>query len=98
MNLPDLSFKHTWDIEADLPWESLVKENDRRVTAPKELDAKLFDAISSKAIPSAKSGDERYKLATVAFLYLYMSLTVDGYRCVSTDRLLMLQELMRVFK
>ncbi|KAG9015180.1 cystathionine beta-lyase [Tulasnella sp. JGI-2019a] len=80
VNLPDLDFSHTWDIEADLPWEALPK--DSHLHTAKELDKGLIEAITAKALPSpaVNNSDERYKLATVAFLYIYMNLAADGYR------------------
>ncbi|KAG8885652.1 cystathionine beta-lyase [Tulasnella sp. 331] len=78
LNLPDLGFSHTWDIETELPWEALQK--DGHLHTAKVLDKSLVDAITTKAIPPATGVDERYKVATVAFLYVYMNLAADGYR------------------
>lgn len=78
LNLPDLGFSHAWDIETELPWEALQK--DGHLLPAKELYKRLMDAITIKAIPSVAGADERYKIATVAFLYVYMSLAADGYR------------------
>lgn len=80
LNLPDLNFKHSWNIEADLPWDAVSKQGYQQ--APKELDVKLMEAITARAVPVPllNDGTERYKLAAAAFLYVYMSLATDGYR------------------
>lgn len=71
--LPDLSVEHTWDVAA-LPWDSVPAVKDgEAVVAPVALNETLVKAIE-KVVGTVANENERSHAASVAFLYLYMSL------------------------
>jgi hypothetical protein len=81
LNLPDVeSFSHSWNIQNDLPWDSVtpVRRND---THGPSLDQRLMDAIISRSLPDSVL-DERSsaRAATIAYLYLYMILADDSVK------------------
>ncbi|KAG8904660.1 cystathionine beta-lyase [Tulasnella sp. 403] len=80
LTLPDLNFEHTWDIAKDLPWDAVtaVGPNEHH---PSELDTKLIEAITNRALPEPRnSGDVRYRSAVIALLYIYMTIASPDYR------------------
>lgn len=82
LRLPDLdNFEHEWDIDHDLPWQAATSVF-AGAEHPDVLDAKLIDAITSTALPSSISANKRAVPSCIAFLYLYMSLSVNERRYI----------------
>ncbi|KAF8525853.1 Cys/Met metabolism PLP-dependent enzyme-domain-containing protein [Hysterangium stoloniferum] len=77
IHLPDIEhFSHTWDV-MNLPWDSVTVVRRGHHHGP-SLDQKLVEAIISRSLPeSLKSEGSRARAATIAFLYLYMTLADD---------------------
>ncbi|KAH7106493.1 cystathionine beta-l [Auriculariales sp. MPI-PUGE-AT-0066] len=77
LSLPDITggFYHEWDLEKDLPWDSVTSISIGDVH-PAVLDARLVDAITQRALPSSIEVPEkrRARESVIAFLYLYMSM------------------------
>ena len=86
MNLPDLNFEHSWDIEKDLPWDAVNSSLSPTEPHPPELEPRLVEAITARALPTPKTGegstgaDVRYKPAVIAFLYIYMTIASAKHR------------------
>ena len=80
LKLPDLNgFEHTWDVQHDLPWDSATSIA-LDALHPDVLDPRLVEAITQRALPPSGSYDPRAEAASIAFLYLYMILTLDNSR------------------
>lgn len=81
LNLPDVeNFSHTWDIQNDLPWESVTPVR-RGDVHPSSLDEKLMGAIITRTLPDMVLPESsRARAAAIAFLYLYMTLADDAVR------------------
>ena len=83
LNIPDVEgFSHTWNIQNDLPWDSVAPVRRGDVHGP-SLDQRLMDAIISRSLPASVL-DERSsaRAATIAYLYLYMILADDSVKYV----------------
>ena len=79
LHLPDLNgWKHAWDIES-LPWDAVTPTRVGEDHGP-ILDARLMDAIDSRALPETVNLPQflRAKAAVTAFLYIYMIVRQDG--------------------
>jgi hypothetical protein len=70
------NFRHEWRLE-ELPWDMASPVNVGS-SHPDQLDQKLVDAILDKAAPEKM--DKKARVASLAFLYLYMALTHGGER------------------
>lgn len=68
----------------DLPWDS-VTAVDVGNEHPENLDEKLIDAITSRALSPALDTQPKARVAALAFLYLYMTLAHGGERYVHLD-------------
>jgi hypothetical protein len=91
LRLPDLgSFYHEWAID-DLPWKAIPT-----LASPESLqetiDQSLVEAISDQALPSHVHSNPQAKAATVAFLYLYMTMGLNErrYACAICCKLALL--------
>ncbi|KZT73092.1 cystathionine beta-l [Daedalea quercina L-15889] len=71
-------FYHEWDLD-DLPWDAVTPVLPGEHHAD-QLDQKLMDAIAARAVPPATELPRGAHLASVAFLYLYMSMAHGGER------------------
>ncbi|CCM04967.1 uncharacterized protein FIBRA_07165 [Fibroporia radiculosa] len=69
---------HEWDLD-DLPWDVVTPIHPGEAHSD-QLDQKLMDAISTRALPPASELPSKAHGALVAFLYLYMSLAHGGER------------------
>jgi mevalonate kinase len=74
LHLPDIgNFSHTWDLDKDLPWDA-VSPVPIGTHHPAILNARLVEAIK-RILPSSASEDHpKPRAASIAFLYIYMSL------------------------
>ncbi|KAI0661562.1 cystathionine beta-lyase [Cubamyces menziesii] len=71
-------YKHEWDVD-DLPWDavnSIPKGEDH----PDTLDMRVIEAIKARALPPESEMPPKTHAAAVAFLYLYMMMSVGGHR------------------
>lgn len=86
LSLPDLnSFEHAWDVDKDLPWSQASSASIARGSVhPDALNVGLIETIERHSVPPSATGTDprsgALRGAIVAFLYLYMSLSTDGYR------------------
>lgn len=83
------NFYYEWDID-DLPWDAVTPVPPGS-THPDNLDQRLVDAISQRALPSPDQLPPKAHGAAMAFLYLYMTL-VHGPskdRCENTTIVLL---------
>jgi hypothetical protein len=69
-------FYHEWDIDS-LPWPA-VTPVPLACEHPDTLDQNLVDALNQG--PLADVGSDKAKVASLAFLYMYMSLSVNRSR------------------
>ncbi|PCH42326.1 cystathionine beta-l [Wolfiporia cocos MD-104 SS10] len=69
---------HEWDLD-DLPWDAVTPIPPGEAH-PDQLDQRLMDAISSRALPPADEIPPKAHGALVAFLYLYMTLAHGSVR------------------
>ena len=86
LSLPDFNnFEHVWDVDKGLPWSHASSTSTVSSSAhPDALNIGLIEAIERHGVPSGLTdADPRNKAlrgAIVAFLYLYISLSTNGYR------------------
>ena len=81
MHFTDIGdFSHEWNLN-DLPWDA-VTPVDMGNEHPENLDQKLFDAITGRALTHSIETQPKAKAASIAFLYLYMILAHGGERYV----------------
>lgn len=81
LNIPDVeNFSHTWNVQTDLPWDSVMPVRRGDAHGP-SLDQRLMDAIISKSLPASVLDERsRARAATIAFLYIYMTLADDSIK------------------
>ena len=79
MHFKDINdYKHEWDVD-DLPWDavnSIPKGEDH----PDTLDMRVIEAIKARALPPESEMPPKTHAAAVAFLYIYMMMSVGGHR------------------
>ncbi|KZT07708.1 cystathionine beta-lyase [Laetiporus sulphureus 93-53] len=79
LHLSDIgNYHHEWDLD-DLPWDAVTPVPPGE-SHPDQLDQKLMEAISTRALPPADEIPPKAQGAMVAFLYLYMTMTHGGFR------------------
>ncbi|TFY60028.1 hypothetical protein EVG20_g7572 [Dentipellis fragilis] len=79
LNFADVgNFYHEWVLD-DLPWDS-VTSVDLGNEHPEQLDQRLVDAITKRALPESIEANPMAKGASIAFLYLYMTMAHGGER------------------
>ncbi|TFK27161.1 cystathionine beta-lyase [Coprinopsis marcescibilis] len=71
-------FYHEWNVD-DLPWDALTPIPPGEVH-PDELDQRLIEALSLTVLARLGGEKEQAKNASLAFLYLYMTLSRGSYR------------------
>lgn len=71
-------FYHEWHLD-ELPWDAVtsVLVGDEH---PDVLDPKLFEAITTRALPDSCRDQPKARVAAIAFLYLYMAMTHEDER------------------
>lgn len=72
------NFYYEWDVES-LPWDASIPLSIGEVH-PENLDSKLVDALTNGPLAQLTDDVSNAKAASLAFLYLYMSLAVEGSR------------------
>ncbi|EMD34086.1 CsMn27 [Gelatoporia subvermispora B] len=79
VHFPDLdNYQHEWDID-DLPWD-VVTSIPAGEEHPDTLDQKLIDAINTRVLPPADQVPRSANNASLAFLYLYMTIAHGAER------------------
>ncbi len=74
IHLQDLDdFYYEWDVES-LPWNAVtpIAPGEEH---PEELDQRLVEALSEKALHGIKADQKAARGASLVFLYLYMILS-----------------------
>jgi hypothetical protein len=74
---PDLNYSGEWEID-ELPWDAVTPIGPGK-EHPEHLDAALVEAITKHVAIDA--ADHKSKGATLAFLYLYLTLAHGNKRC-----------------
>lgn len=71
-------YRHEWDLDA-LPWDAVspVPPGEKH---PESLDPRLLQAINERALSPGQQIPPKARAASLAFLYLYMTLTYGGER------------------
>lgn len=71
-------YRYEWDLDA-LPWDAVspVLPGEKH---PENLDQRLLQAINERALPPSPQILPKARVASLAFLYLYMTLTYGGER------------------
>lgn len=72
ISLPDLDVEHSWSLD-ELPWDSVPKHQGQGWKASSDLDEDLVKEIE-KRVGETVHESERSHAASVAFLYLYLSI------------------------
>lgn len=79
VHLTDIGdYRHEWDVD-DLPWDAVTPIPPGE-PHPDQLDPRLMEAISARALPPADEMPRQTHGSLVAFLYLYMTLAHGGHR------------------
>ncbi|KAA1467323.1 cystathionine beta-lyase [Dentipellis sp. KUC8613] len=79
LNFADVgNFYHEWVLD-DLPWDAVTSVG-LGSEHPEQLDQRLVDAITKRALPESIDANPMAKGASIAFLYLYMTMAHGGER------------------
>lgn len=79
VHFPDLdNYQREWDID-DLPWDAVTSIPPGE-EHPDTLDQKLIDAINARVLPPADQVPRSANNASLAFLYLYMTIAYGAER------------------
>lgn len=81
MHFTDINnFNCEWELD-ELPWDA-VTAVDLGHEHPENIDEKLVDAITNRALGTSIETEPRAKAAAIAFLYVYMILAHGGEKYV----------------